>query len=242
MVLVRISLILMMFLSGSVLATHPQSSPSDQYLILRKAMVNRDLIRMGLNDKKIVEAFLSVPRHEFVLPEFKAKAYEEENVPIGEGQTLSTPYVTALMTKLLSLKGDEKVLELGTGSGYHTAVLSHLCKAVYTVDISKKMKESAEERLTRLGYKNIHFRLGEGTLGWPEESPFDAILVDFAAESIIPDLIAQLKEGGRLVIPVGKESQKLNLIIKENGKGKRIVTPFYEGKISGVQLKKGDVS
>jgi|GEM_PF-897378 protein-L-isoaspartate(D-aspartate) O-methyltransferase len=190
------------------------------YAVKRRNMVEQYIIGYGMHDKKVIRAFLSVPRHEFVLPEYKAQAYEDKTLPIGQNQTTARPYVLAMMTELLKLEGQEKVLELGTGSGYHAAILSLLCKDVYTVDIQEEMKAKAEERIGRLKYPNIHFRLGEGTLGWPEEAPFDAIIVGFAADSIIPELIKQLKEGGRLVIPVENASggQKLKMVLKKNGK------------------------
>jgi protein-L-isoaspartate(D-aspartate) O-methyltransferase len=190
-----------------------------RYLIARKKMVESSIVGNGINNTKIVKAFLNVPRQEFVSPEEKDNAYEDKAMPIGNNQTMARPYEVALMTQLLGLTGSEKVLELGTGSGYHTAILSHLCTDVYTVDIQDDMLKKAQERLERLGYKNIHFRLGEGTLGWPEDAPFDAIIVGFAADSIIEELVKQLKEGGKLVIPVAAAdgTQKLKLVLKKNG-------------------------
>jgi len=190
-----------------------------KYRIERKKMVESAIVGYGINDTKIIKAFLNVPRHEFVLPEAKDNAYEDKAMPIGNGQTMGRPYEVARMTQLLGLTGTEKVLELGTGSGYHTAILSRLCDEVYTVDIQADMLKTAQERLGRLGYKNIHFRLGEGTLGWPEEAPFDAIIVGFAADSIINELVKQLKEDGKLVIPVATTdgTQKLKLVTKKNG-------------------------
>jgi protein-L-isoaspartate(D-aspartate) O-methyltransferase len=198
----------------------PQTAKEElKYRIERKKMVENAIVGYGINDTKIVKAFLNVPRHEFVSPEAKDKAYEDKAMPIGNNQTMGRPYEVARMTQLLGLTGTEKVLELGTGSGYHTAVLSRLCADIYTVDIQDDMLKKAKARLQRLGYKNIHFRLGQGTLGWPEEAPFDAIVVGFAADSIIDELIKQLKEGGKLVIPVADSdgTQKLKLVIKKNG-------------------------
>jgi len=190
-----------------------------KYLINRKKMVESAIVGYGINNSRIIKAFLSVPRHEFVLPEAIDQAYEDKALPIGNNQNMGRPYEVARMTQLLGLTGSEKVLELGTGSGYHTAILSHLCADVYTVDIQPDMLKKAQERLDRLGYKNVHFRLGEGTLGWPEEAPFDAIIVGFAADSIIEELVKQLKEGGKLVIPVATTdgTQKLKLVVKRNG-------------------------
>jgi protein-L-isoaspartate(D-aspartate) O-methyltransferase len=225
------SKLLVFFLSGFILCTSSASAQdpanaagpnveSETYKIFRKKMVENYIVGYGMFDTRIIQAFLRVPRHEFVLPEAKDKAYTDEAMPIGNDQKMGRPYEIALMTKLLGLKGNERLLELGTGSGYHTAILSLLCKEVYTVDILAAMKEAAQERLKRLGYDNVHFRLGEGTLGWPEEAPFDAIIVGFAADSIVPELVKQLREGGRLVIPVEAKdgAQLLKLVIKNGEK------------------------
>lgn len=192
----------------------------DKYIIARRNMVDQYVVGFGMFDKNIIQAFLKVPRHEFVLPEFVSNAYDDSTVPFTKDMSISRPYEIALMTRLLDLKGNEKVLELGTGSGYHTAILSQLCAAVYTVDIQPDIKKAAEERLVKLGYKNIYCRLGQGTLGWQEEAPFDAIIVGFAADSIIPELVKQLKDGGRLVIPVENTSgeQQLKLVVKKGDK------------------------
>ncbi|MCP4652407.1 MAG: protein-L-isoaspartate(D-aspartate) O-methyltransferase [Candidatus Omnitrophica bacterium] len=205
------------FLLGIMIVSCIVVFAQDKYFIPRKRMVEDKIAGYGIINTKIIKAFLRVPRQEFVLPEYKEQAYEDKHIPIGEDNNLCRPYIAALMTKLLDLHGDEKVMELGTGSGYHSAILSLLCKEVYTVDISETMKQAAEERLKKLGYDNVFCRLGEGTLGWPEEAPFDAIIVGFAADSIIPELVSQLKEGGKLIIPVGGETQQLKLVTKKDG-------------------------
>lgn len=154
-------------------------------------------------DKRVVQAMGSVPRHEFVPADMIRLAYQNEPLPIGFGQTISQPYIVALMTDLLELHEDDVVLEVGTGCGYQTAVLSELVKRVYTIEMIRQLGEQAKKRLTRLSYGNIEFRIGDGYGGWPERAPFDAILVAAAAQDIPEQLIAQLKPGGRMAIPVG---------------------------------------
>lgn len=153
--------------------------------------------------KRVMEAMNHVPRHEFVPPDMIHLAYQNEPLPIGFGQTISQPYIVALMTDLLDPHEDDVVLEVGTGCGYQTAVLSELVKQVYTVEVIPQLGEQAKERLTRLGYRNIEFRVGDGYRGWPEHAPYDAIMVTAAAEAIPEKLIEQLRAGGRMAIPVG---------------------------------------
>ena len=155
-----------------------------------------------------------VCRHCFVTEDMVSRAYEDYPLPIHRGQTISQPYIVALMSELAGLKGGEKVLEVGTGSGYQTAVLAELASAVYTVEIFPDLAEQAAEKLGKLGYKNINFRTGNGAMGWGENAPYDAIIVTCAAKHVPAALTAQLKEGGRLVIPVGDEPQDLTLITK----------------------------
>jgi len=152
-------------------------------------------------DKRVIQAMGSVPRHEFVPADMIRLAYQNEPLPIGFGQTISQPYIVALMTDLLELHEDDVVLEVGTGCGYQTAVLSELVKRVYTIEMIRQLGEQAKQRLTRLSYGNIEFRIGDGYGGWPERAPFDAILVAAAAQDVPEQLIAQLKPGGRMAIP-----------------------------------------
>jgi protein-L-isoaspartate(D-aspartate) O-methyltransferase len=154
-------------------------------------------------EKRVIQTMGSVPRHEFVPADMVRLAYQNEPLPIGFGQTISQPYIVALMTDLLEPHEDNVVLEIGTGCGYQTAVLSELVKQVYTIEVIRQLGEQAKERLTRLGYDNIRFRIGDGYGGWPEHAPFDAILVAAAAQSVPEQLLAQLKPGGRMAIPVG---------------------------------------
>jgi protein-L-isoaspartate(D-aspartate) O-methyltransferase len=158
-----------------------------------------------------------VKRHLFVPLIYRPLAYADSPLPIGMDQTISQPYIVALMTELLHLKGNEKVLEIGTGSGYQAAILAELAREVYTIEILEPLARRAEKMLTELNYRNIHVKIGDGFLGWPEQAPFDAIIVTCAPEEIPAPLIEQLAEGGRLVIPVGVHWQNLKLVQKTEG-------------------------
>jgi len=173
---------------------------------LRKNMVEVQLVGRGdITDKKVIEAFLKVPRHRFVSEKLQKDAYGDYPLPIGSGQTISQPYMVALMTQCLQLNGSEKVLEIGTGSGYQTAILAELANQVYTIERYPDLSKSVENITKELGYKNIYFKVGDGTLGWHEKSPFDAIIVTAGAPDAPKYLLEQLADGGRLVIPVGSE-------------------------------------
>ena len=166
-------------------------------------------------DARILDAMRKVPRHEFVTGLQRRFAYRNRPLPIGVGQTISQPYIVALMTDLLQLDPDDKVLEIGTGCGYQAAVLAELAKDVYTIEIVASLGRSAARILDRLHYANVHARVGDGYKGWPDEAPFDAIIVTAAPDHIPPALIEQLKPGGRLVIPVGTYSQELMVVRKQ---------------------------
>jgi len=211
-----VMLIFILFLSSSVFS-------SDLYEKKREEMIKYDIEARGIKDKKVLSAMLKVKRHLFVDPSLMEKAYNDHPLPIGEGQTISQPYIVALMTEVLSLKGDERVLEIGTGSGYQAAILAEIVKEVYTIEVNKNIYEMASKRLKELGYKNIKTKYGDGYQGWSEYAPFDAIMVTAAARHIPSPLIEQLREGGRLVIPLGSTifHQNLTLITKEKG---RIIT------------------
>jgi protein-L-isoaspartate(D-aspartate) O-methyltransferase len=183
----------------------------------RAAMVTGQIEERGIKDTRVLEAMRKVKRHLFVPPIYRPLAYADGPLPIGMGQTISQPYIVALMTELLDLKGNEKVLEIGTGSGYQAAILAELAKEVYTIEILEPLARQAEKLLTELGYRNIHVKIGDGFLGWPEKAPFDAIIVTCAPEEIPAALIEQLAEGGRLVIPVGVQWQNLKLVQKTKG-------------------------
>lgn len=196
------------------------------YKDMRENMVKEQIVKRGIKDKRLIEAMRKVKRHEFVPKEYKHLAYSDQPLPIEYEQTISQPYIVALMTELLSLKGDEKVLEIGTGSGYQAAILAELTKEVFTIEILEPLATSAKNRLKKLGYRNIQVRCGDGYQGWPAHAPFDGIIVTCAPEHIPKPLVEQLKIGGRMVIPVGKYLQELALITKtEDGIKKRSVAP-----------------
>ena len=184
----------------------------------RDVMVTKQIQARGIKDIRVIEAMRKVKRHLFVPVLSRPFAYKDSPLPIGEGQTISQPYIVALMTELLELKGNDKVLEIGTGSGYQAAVLAELTDEVYTIEILKPLAERAERLLKDLGYKNIRVKCADGFLGWPEQAPFDAIIVTCAAEDIPGPLVEKLAEGGRLVIPIGAHWQELKLVKKINGK------------------------
>jgi len=186
---------------------------------LREFMVKTQLISRGIKDELVLNAMKRVPRHLFVDDSMQNKAYEDMALPIGEGQTISQPYMVAIMTELLELKGNEKVLEIGTGSGYQTAILAELAKEVYSVECVTVLAKRSEERLHSLGYNNIHIKVGDGTIGWAEESSFDRILITAGCPKIPNPLIEQLSEGGIIIAPVGDRfSQQLLKVRKSKGK------------------------
>ena len=204
---------------GLVLAGAVGAQQDDPTAAARARMVQRHLVERGIKDERVLEAFRTVPRHRFVPPEAQRLAYEDESIPIGEGQTITPPYDVAFMTEALQPKPTDRVYEVGTGSGYQAAILSRLVKEVYSVEIHEPLAERAAAVLKDLGYTNVHTRAGDGYLGWPEAAPFDAIIVTCAPQKIPPPLVEQLKEGGRMVIPLGERHlQKLYVLEKKGGK------------------------
>jgi protein-L-isoaspartate(D-aspartate) O-methyltransferase len=181
----------------------------------RRIMTDSQIRARGVRDPRVLAAMARVPRHLFVPENLRASAYADEPLPIGEGQTISQPYIVAFMTETLRLDGAEKVLEIGTGSGYQTAVLAELVRDVYTVEIVEKLSVRAKGILEGLGYGNIHYREGDGSQGWPEAAPFDAIIVTAAAASLPPALGEQLAVGGRMIVPVGTDLQELVLVRRD---------------------------
>jgi protein-L-isoaspartate(D-aspartate) O-methyltransferase len=185
----------------------------------RKRMVERHLVDHDIKNPRVLDAFRTVPRHRFLPPSVRPRAYDDDSIPIPEGQTITPPYDVAFMTEALDPKPTDKVYEVGTGSGYQAAILSRLVKDVYSVEIHKVLSEGATKVLKELGYNNVHTRWGDGYLGWPEAAPFDAIIVTCAPEFVPQPLVDQLKEGGRMVIPVGNRyGQVVHLMVKKNGK------------------------
>ncbi len=184
----------------------------------RAQMVAEQLVRRGITDERVLAAMRKVPRHLFVEEALRARAYGDHPLPIGEEQTISQPYIVALMTQLLELHGGEKVLEVGTGSGYQTAVLAELARRVCTIERLPRLAERARALLESLGYANVWVRVGGGTLGWPDEAPFDRILVTAGGPAVPPPLFQQLAEGGRMVLPIGDaENQRLTVVEKVRG-------------------------
>ena len=181
----------------------PSSRAEDAYAAAREAMVQQGVIGWGITNTTVIEAMRAVPRHEFVPADYLSQAYENHPLPIGHGQTISQPYIVALMTEAAGVTAGDRVLEIGTGSGYQAAVLAELADQVYTVEIIGALAESARDRLERLGYENVAVRQADGYFGWEEEAPFDAIVVTAAPDHIPQPLVEQLKIGGRMVIPVG---------------------------------------
>jgi protein-L-isoaspartate(D-aspartate) O-methyltransferase len=181
----------------------------------RNRMVDDQIIPRGVRDERVLAALRKVPRHEFLPEAIRGMAYADNALPIGEGQTISQPYMVALMTELLALKGTERVLEIGTGSGYQSAVLAELCEKVYTVERIKTLADRARSTLDRLGYRSVAIKVYDGTYGWKDMAPFDAILVTAGSPDIPAPLVEQLKEGGKMVIPVGtRYGQELIRVIK----------------------------
>jgi len=193
----------------------------------RLAMVEGQLRKRGISDQRVLEAMARIPRHAFVSAEYQAAAYEDRPLPIGEGQTISQPYMVAVMTQSLDLKGEERVLEVGTGSGYQTAILAELAKTIFTIERLQALIQRAQKILQELGYENIFFLTGDGTKGWPEKAPFDGIMVTAGAPEIPQTLTSQLADGGRLVIPVGPRYTQT--LYKVTRKGSR----FTEEEITG---------
>jgi protein-L-isoaspartate(D-aspartate) O-methyltransferase len=176
----------------------------DDYDALREDMVERQIKARGVRDRRVLDVMGKVPRHLFVSAFYRSRAYGDYPLPIGEGQTISQPYIVALMTEALNLKATDRVLEIGTGSGYQAAVLAGIVEEVYTIEIREGLASSAGRRLAELGYGNVRVRRADGYYGWEEHAPFDAIIITASPNHIPPPLIKQLKEGGRLIVPLGR--------------------------------------
>jgi protein-L-isoaspartate(D-aspartate) O-methyltransferase len=220
------------FLAVTLFATPTCARPQEDTLARARArMVAEQIESRGVRDRPTLEAMRKVPRHLFVLERYEADAYEDHPLPIGHGQTISQPYIVAFMTEALGLKGGETVLDVGTGSGYQAAVLAEIAARVYSIEILAPLADEARERLRRLGYGNVEVRAGDGYAGWPEAAPFDAILVAAAAPRVPEPLRAQLKDGGRLCIPVGEYAEGQELLLVER-RGDR----FHERRLLAVRF------
>jgi protein-L-isoaspartate(D-aspartate) O-methyltransferase len=186
--------------------------------------MSQQFLEKGALDEKVLDAMLKVPRHEFVPEDQRPYAYDNRPLPIGYGQTISQPYIVAVMTDLLGLEKGDKVLEIGTGSGYQAAILAELTDAVFTIEIIEGLGRQAGERLEQLGYNNVRTLIGDGYYGWPSESPFEAIVVTAAASHIPPPLIEQLKPGGRMIIPVGSRFMVQHLVLVTKDAANKVTT------------------
>ncbi|MCI0685089.1 MAG: protein-L-isoaspartate(D-aspartate) O-methyltransferase [Gemmataceae bacterium] len=187
----------------------------------RRQMVDEQIKDRGIKDERVLKAMHKVPRHEFVPEDYRSAAYQDRPLPIGLGQTISQPYIVALMTEAVTPKAGQRVLEVGAGSGYQAAVLAELGTEVYTIELLAKLAEQAQENLKRVGYKKVKVKAGDGYLGWPDAAPFDAIVVTCGAEHVPAPLFEQLKPGGKMVIPVGKTPDQVLYLITKGPNGER---------------------
>ncbi len=201
---------------------------ADKFLAARRVMVERQMRWRGIKDEKVLAAMQALPRHLFVPEPMRAFAYDDRPLPIGSSQTISQPYLVAFMTELLELQPTDNVLEIGTGSGYQTAVLAQLVAVVYSIEILPALGAGAKKILASLGYQNVEFKIGDGFYGWPKRAPFDAILLTAAAPKIPEPLWRQLREGGRLVMPLGEERQTQTLIRARKVAGEPVIEDFSE--------------
>mgnify|MGYP001619206319 CR=1 FL=1 len=219
-----------------------QNQTKDEFYEARKYMVDNHMRARDIYDEKVLAVMEKVPRHRFVPANLVANAYDDRPLPIGYGQTISQPYIVALMTQELNVGKNDKVLEIGTGSGYQAAVLAELVKEVYTIEIVEPLAKSAEERLKHEDYKNVKVKHADGYFGWQEKAPFDAIIVTAAVNHIPPPLIEQLKDGGRLIIPLGstREFQTLTLVTKkDNDLETRFITGVVFVPLTGEAQRRG---
>ena len=202
-----------------------QPSASPDFAAQRRQMVQQQLVTRGITDQRVLAVMAKVPREEFVTPDSRAASYEDGPLAIGYAQTISQPYIVAFMTEQLRPKPSDRVLEVGTGSGYQAAILAELVSEVYSIEIVEPLAKNAEATLQRLGYKNVHLKIGDGYKGWPETAPFDAIIVTCAPDKVPQPLVDQLKDDGRMIIPVGDRfAQQLYLLEKKNDQLKQSAT------------------
>ena len=234
-------IVLILTLLSFLIAINFSMDDNDPNAVKRWDMVEKQIISRGIQNSKVIQAMLKVPRHKFVPEDLRDSAYNDSPLPIGMEQTISQPYIVALMTELLNPKDGEKILEVGTGSGYQTAIIAEMRCEVYTIEILEPVAEKAKEILRALDYENIHFKIGDGYRGWEEHAPFDAIIVTAAPDHIPQSLINQLKVKGRMIIPVGALYQDLLLIRKtEKGVDMKTVTPVRFVPMTGEAKKSGE--
>jgi len=235
----RISLWLGLIL---IVATGCQRNPtsSSEFAGERQKMVEQQLKPRGIRDERVLAAMAKVPREEFVPENLRAQSYSDSALPIGHDQTISQPFIVAFMTEQLRPQPNDRVLEIGTGSGYQAAVLANLVKDIYTIEIVEPLAKDASARLARLGYSNAHVKNADGYQGWPEVAPFDAIIVTCAPDKVPQPLTQQLKDGGRMIIPVGNGiDQQLHLLEKQNGQlAERVILPVRFVQMTGEASKK----
>jgi protein-L-isoaspartate(D-aspartate) O-methyltransferase len=210
----------------AAIADSPKPADGDRFAAMREAMVSEQIAARGVKDPAVLRALRTVPRHEFVPAEFRRRAYGDHPLPIGEDQTISQPYIVALMTELAGVKRGSRVLEIGTGSGYQAAVLAEMGAEVWTIEIIESLGRRAAEDLRRTGYDRVHGRIGDGYVGWPEAAPFDAVIITAAPPRVPQPLLDQLKPGGRLVVPEGEHDQEL-VVYRKDGSG-RVRREFAE--------------
>ncbi|NOX53243.1 MAG: protein-L-isoaspartate(D-aspartate) O-methyltransferase [Planctomycetes bacterium] len=234
----RVTLSLAVALVGAALADRTLAGEPSRWIEARKRMV-QEVMEMGVRDPRVCAALRATPRHLFVPPERQKLAYFDTPLPIGYGQTITSPFVVAYMTEQLDPQPTDRVLEIGTGSGYQAAVLSHIVEAVYTIEIVEPLGRQAMKRLRRLGYKNVFVKIGDGFAGWPEHAPFDKIIVTCSPEGIPKPLIEQLKDGGRMVIPVGERFQQTLCLVRKKGDRliKEVLEPTYFVPMTGLAEK-----
>lgn len=213
--MLQILLILLMIVSGTVSANGKESDDEPHLKQLRENMVNRQIIARGVENRETVEAMGNVPRHKFVRASERRRAYMDNPLPIGYGQTISQPFIVAYMTQLIEPRSGMKVLEIGTGSGYQAAVLAEITDHVFTIEIVEELGQWGEQNLRNAGYDKVQVKHADGYHGWLEHAPFDAIVVTAAADHIPPPLVEQLRDGGRMVIPVGSPFRTQNLMLVE---------------------------
>ena len=225
----------------AVTGCHKKAASSSEFAAEREKMVQEQLKPRGIHDERVLAAMAKVPREAFVPENMRAQSYADSPLPIGHDQTISQPFIVAYMTEQLRLQPTDRVLEIGTGSGYQAAVLAELAKDVYTIEIVEPLAKDASARLAQLGYNNAHAKVGDGFQGWPEVAPFDAIIVTCAPDKVPQPLTQQLKEGGRMIIPVGTGmmDQQLYLLEKKDGElAQRAILPVRFVLMAGEAAKK----